>query len=657
MPSPWRPRRPQPGPPTRDFWCSPFVHEAVRETDRDLWPLVNRMVANALVPELRVAGRLDLVDPARIEEQIGVLGFSLPLEPDQRAELVARLNANLVVFGRIERLGGQIRLSATLAAPQDGASLQLDVAEPRLLKATRALALRVRDTLWGGPPSFFDDERLRQLLVTKTSSARALYDVHSYLTDQQREALLDGVLAQEPGAYGALWARYLDGPTTGENRRALAAATDQLTDPQLQAFFSAIGADEIDAQVCDGVDAEALGRRYPALLGPLAPAVCAQLAGDWERALRFLWQAHGDVGLRMLSRRLLQHQLFLSRSCADQLAAQERVQRLSPESVYGWAMLAHWYARCEFGEQARHFLRVARVLLGDDPRLRGRTALQGAWIHLLDFDVDGARSWLEMVERNAPAEDDNSAVFSLTALALHMQGRSLAAVARSREGLEAFRDGDRNRFDSQAVSAFFPLLRLNAFAEAREVLAEVRERVGASDAVPDRHFLAVFELALAKAEGRADVAALEAETERLGAELEAELGDLGLMEREALACMLYTYTGDAKRAVALSRSARTTSLHLAGCRLRDAEDLLSHGRYAEAAALFHKSVRTIAFGRATYGDLMAEGLLGYARALEGAGRTDDARKILERIAANYARAERLLPAVASAREELAHLGR
>lgn len=635
----------------------PFTPTAppTRTVDDQLWPLVDRLVVNALAGDERLHGRLRRVDPAAVAAEIERRELGPTFDDAAILELAAALQANTVLVGQVGRAQGFVHLDGSLRVVGSPGESRLQARHVHLLDAARALAGEARRTIWGDPAPALTPARLSQLLVSTPSAAAALGSMEAHDSLEERAAAWERARAADPGAAGLAWLHYLDNVTDPLRRTALADHALATDDPELRAFLAAVARGE-HVTACADVDAAAVGARYPLLLGPLAEAVCAYLRGDWSDALRLAGRAYDDVTLRAVALPFLLKLQYLTRTCDEALPQLRRVQSLSPEFVVGWSALAHWYVRCDRLDEARDALRIARALLRDDSATARRVAYNGAWVQLAALDVEGAREWLDLLDRTRDPAVPEGGEYFVRSLALHLQGRPEEARAVLADGLDAFRPLRDNTYTMLAASLLYSELAANRPAAARRLAEEFGAAFG-DPADAGNHYMAqMLDLAVQRAEGRIDERALERRVAALGAAVEAALGDLGRDERHAQECMLATYLGLTGRAERVLEAARPGNSFLGGCRLRRAERLLADGRAAEAAEEYDRALRDILWARFIYADFLGAALLGRARALEAAGRAADARGDYERLVRNFARSERVLPEYVAATEALARLG-
>jgi tRNA A-37 threonylcarbamoyl transferase component Bud32 len=633
---------------------APFRSTPGRPTDEILWPLVERMVVNALEPDERVLGRLDRIDPGDVAAEIARRELGAAPDQDGLLELAAVLEANVVLEGTLRRERGRLRLEATLWTVDDGRRAALSVEDVRLPAAAGALAAAVRAQLWPEPPAPLRPERLARLLVTRPEGATVLLGLAPGLTGSARSDLLDRLTEIDPDAPVGPWLRYLDKPTYGSRAQSLGAAAPNVADPDLRRLFEAIAARGGRARACAELAAEALGGRYPETVGPLAPAVCAWLRGEWEEAVRHARLAWDLPPLRSLARPFLAHVLTSSRTCDELLPLQRELQQLLPEDPVGWGTLANWQVRCERPEEARRSLAVARALLGDDGQERRMVGYEGAAAHLALLDVEAAREWIELVER-ARRPVEHSRYYLTTSLGLWVQGRYREGLERAREGLLALADRPDDLYTALLTSSVWVSIHAGRPDEAERLAAEFGRALRESDAPERRHAARVLDLGLERARGRVDDAALATRMAALGDELEVAQGAAGRPERHAAECLVFSHFAPAEAAALLERADPGNAL-LGGCRLRRAEALLATGEPAAAAAEFRRALSDILWGKYAYVELLPAALLGLARAQQALGREDLARAGYERVVTTFARADRPIPAVAAATAALDALG-
>ena len=633
----------------------PFRHEAERELDRDLWPLFDRFVVNALAVDERVRGSLVRVDPAAVAREMELREIRAPVGDAEARELAVALGADVLLDGTLHREAGLLRVAGRLTLVTGPGEARFAVSGVRLKDVARSVGDAVRSTLRPEGPPAPPADRAAQLLVTRPESVTALLELDGYTPLGEAHALMDRILAADDGAVGVAWERYLANVSNPAYGAALAAYAPRVADPELRRFLQATGRRGDATDACDGLDADALGARYPLVIGPLAGAVCGYLRGEWDEALQAALRAFDQLPLRTSAGTLVTKLQYFARTCEDLLPVRRRLHELQPERPEGWSGLANWYARCDRPDEARRVLRITRALLGDDPPTNTRTGYHGAWVHLAALDVEGARPWLALVERFRRRDDPRSKYYFVSSLALYMQGRFQMGLEQVRAGMAALK-GRKDDFHTMLVASYFYMvLGLGDLDEAQRTAAGFAVDYDDPTDHGNRYMGALLSLAVARARGEVDDAVLEQELQRLGEEVERRLGALGRTEREAQECLLLSHLATAERAERHLFAAAPTNKQLGGCRFRHAQRLLEAQRYAEAAAQFQRALSDIIWARFLYADFIAPAMLGRARALEGAGDETAAGEMYERIVQNFSRADRSLPEIAPAREALARL--
>jgi serine/threonine-protein kinase len=635
----------------------PFESAPERETDRALWPLADRFVVAALEADERILRRLERVDPARVEAERERRELTGRLDADAVRELAAVLAATVVLEGAVLREGGLLHLRATLrpAAADAAAGVPLHVTGVDLPAAARALGEALRRTLWGAaPPLAASAEQAAQLLVGTPESVAALARIAGATPRDAREQVLREIEARDPAAVLVPWLRHLDNLGDRSRLPALAAAAPRAQDPEVGRFLASLAAEGDGRRACEGLDVQALGARYPFVLGPLAEAACLHRRGDSEGALRRAREAFHDLRLRPLAHRATRKLLFFARSCDEQLPALDELLRLVPGDPNDWVNNAYWEARCGQVDDALRELRVARALLPEDRTTACNMAHLGAWIHLLSSDPEATREWLDLIETSCDPQHPVQEALFVTALGNAARGR----FRRAMESLDRGRDVFRERSDVYTMfvaGLFYMRLQRRDLDGARALVHEMAARFGDGADPGNAYMAAMLALALEHAERPLAPEGLAARLEPLGQAVVAALGDLGRDERDIEECMLASALGpDALAETVLARAAPSNTL-LGGCRLRRAQRLLAGGQAALAADEFERALREILWARFLYQDLIAPALLGRAQALERAGEAAAARAAYEQVLANYQGSEDPLPEVAAAREGLARL--
>ena len=626
-----------------------------RDLDADLWPLADRFVVNALDVDERVLGRLERVDPGVVEEIALRRQLGPTIDGDEGLEVAALVRANVLLDGEVVREGGLLHLRGTLRAVPDGRSAPIDASGAQLSALARATADAIRVALWGDAPPAVPAGRAGELLLGRDESVARLATVDGLTPRGEWEQTLRAIQASDEGAIGVAWQLLLPKPDDAGLREDLAAFAGKTDDPQLRAFLAAVAPGGRGRDACADFDPAALGARYPLVLGPLAPAVCDYLRGDWSEAERQAQLAFADLRIRPLARPVLRRALALAKTCDEQIPTLERMQRLMPEQVLGWSELAVWNARCERMDEARHVLGIARALLGDDRLVNYVAATHGASIHLVDLDLDGARDWLDVLEANRDPAAPRHLYYFMSSLAFQMQGRPRQALERLREGRRALREAGGDLYSMVAAAEFYGSLALGEVDRAGRVVEEFERVFEDPKDVGNRYMAGMLRLALDRARDLVPPEALDDRMRELSHGLVRALGDLGRDERDTQECMLVSQLGTAEQATRILGRAAPTNKALGGCRYRDGARLLAEGRIPEAADQLRRAIGEILWGRFLYIDLIAPALLDHARALEGLGDRDGARAAYDRILKNYARAEGVMPEVLAARDAVTRL--
>ena len=630
----------------------PFEHEAERRVDKALWPLLDRLIVNVLGPDQRTYGRLTRVDPVRVAQEMERRELQRPLTPAAISELSAALGATVVLRGRLSRDAGRLVVVGELSG--GGRREAIEAGGTDLIGVARAIADRARALLWTAQPEV-PKRRLAQLLVTSAEGAAAV----EALLDPTREAdhakIRAAAMKADAAAIGVTWAWFLHRPSSPARRAALAKLATAATDPELGRFLGSL--DGEPAKACDGVDIKALGSRYPLMLGPLAGAVCAMVRGRWDYALHQANAAFAQIALRPLAWPLLRTILFLEKTCDEQLPTLRRMQNLTPERVTGWSQLANWYAKCDRMEDARGMMRVARALLPADARTRYRVAYHGAWVHLVALDVEGAREWVDMIEKSRdPARPRREYTF-IKSLSLYMQGRFRDGLARTRADMKTFSSMPGYDYSMLVASAFYMNLGLGQLDDAETLAGEFAAHPHSQQDDGNLYQSAMMNLAIAWARGTITPELAEKKMRALGEEVETKLGKLGRAEREASECFLLSHLGSATQCEAAVTGASASNKLMGGCRYRYGKKLLLEGKAAQASAELKRALGEILWAKFLYGDFIASARLDAARAQAQAGDTAGARAALDALIKSYRRAERTLPEVIAARKLLTTLPR
>jgi tetratricopeptide (TPR) repeat protein len=578
-----------------------------------LWPLLDRMVVNAIEP-LETVNRVTRVSPVLVEESLLHRSLPLPVPAPAADELLERLAADLGLQFAVSRQQGQVVLEASLHVRGD----------------RRVLALRARGT---------NEQEAVQSLVDDL--ARILPDGIVMDAEGQREMKL-----------ASAWAAFLRRPDrTGPESPSAVLAVEAATtsDESLRDFLVAMsGPRKLAVEACARLDAGAIGRRHPRWLGTMAEAACLERKGSPAAAVTKAMEALGIPFLRESADAFIRAQLHYERTCDDVVAIRRKLIRLTPDRPGAWAALGSWLAKCGAADESMQALRVARYLAVDG-RSRFIVGYNGTLASLLQLDIEGARSdWLDLLEdagANLPSDRLDRMV--LKGLYENLRGRFGDAVRTMASGLESCGDDWRDyQCGFLATGLVFALLELDEpdVEGASEVVAAFRNsldknRPAHKDPGSDAFHADMLELAVGAARSRdpSGVAIGIAAASR-----SRDVLDLPrwTMERDSCEAMLRAMLGDEQGCVELLFRSTIDRTYMGGCRFFYAGSLERAGQVAEAERQYEQSLNEMIWARFLFARLIPRAMLGRARMLERLGRSQEAAALYGRIEKNYADRDR-----------------
>ena len=625
----------------------PFAHDTERMADKRLWPLVDTMIINALRPDDVLRQRLERIDPRRVREEIVLRELSTPLTPAGALELAVGLRADVVLEGRVMRRTGQIVLEANLHLPTTPHGVILRASGAQILDAVSTFVAEMRRQVWPGDPSPPSPETRAQLWLSRASTATALAAVGREMPARQRLARYDALMQADPESVGVAWLSFVEHPRSEKRRETLRQHAATVDDPALREFLLALATPTDSA--CEGLDIDALARRYPSMIGPLGDAMCSLARGDLARAVERALDAHRDLTLRPLTYSLLSKHLHFARALDQEIPLRRQLLALSPERAHGWSKLALWYASTGDGDEAHALLRVARSLTATDRWTNYMVGYHGAQAQLLTLDVEGAREWFELMDQNRPSKGPSSSATLLRALFLMMQGRFGDARQLTARGLAAAPPGDA--YTMLATSLFYMHLTDGQHDAAARVVDELGALFNDPDDASNLYGVAMLRLGLKRARGQISAAEAAVHAQKLGDRVVALRHREGEVERTAHECLHHTHFGPAETCrETLFRD--PDSKLTGGCRYRYAQLLEAQGKLAEAIHQYTLALEYTVWLRFGYVDAIAGMMLGLAGAQQKSGDTVRAMETYRRITVNYAHADREIPEVITARQAL-----
>jgi serine/threonine-protein kinase len=629
----WPGARPLPGlPPAPRVAVLPFEGAAERTVDRRLWPLVDRMVVNALQEAAADGPPLQLVDPLRVEAELRRRELAPPFAPGAVQELGAALPADLGLAGQVAREEGAVVLRARLQrVGVDDDALELSGRGSDVLAAAADLAAAVRTAL---PQSL-------------------------------------GPAAQPPTGGGlpptlrAAWRALLRDPWSGERYDALKAAAAGAgagpgagEDAAFAAFADSVAGAPGPERPC-AAPAAALAAAHPGEVGTLATAVCRFRQYRWEEALAAAEAAFDDLGLRPEAAAFASKVDVQVRTVEARIRALQRRASLFPHEVEVWWLLAVLSSSDEAETAAAEVEDVARVaeFLSAGRDVSFGVALNAVRTAMQMGDLARAETWLQRLDRAAPQSDwDVLWRAGRKSALLQLRGRFREGQAVLEEARRSLAPRAADPYTIAATALFYSCLHFGQLHEAEGVAAEYLSFFG--DTARADHWAArLLDVSLRAARGTLAPEQAVTEAEGLAESLLRAIGPDGRRERDAFLCLVLSHLPRPAESHELLRAADPGNTMVAGCRYHAARALLAEGRDAEAREQFARARREILFRSDWYLELYLPALLGEAEAAEGAGDVQGARALYEAVARQYRDADRDLPERRAAQGALARLGR
>jgi len=632
----------------------PFRFADPRPADEVLWPLADRMVVNALEGDDRILQRLDRVDPLVVEEELQRRELGNPPQGGEIDELVGVLEATVVLEGSLARDRGRVRFEGSLRTAGRQRILPLAVDGDHAVGVARLVADRLREELWDDEPTEVPAERLDELLLASSETARSLRELTPSTPSAARREAYERLITTDPRSVGLVWLRLLSDVRSSRWSKELGRRASDLEDDDLRAFFEELaGTTDIDRD-CDGPRLGALGERHPLVLGPLALALCHQRRGDISKAMDRALDAFRRQELRPLAAAVVRQALHYTHAPEKEVEVRARLQSLMPEHVLGWSRLAITLGEVGRMEEAKGMLRVAASMPGEDQRTRYLVGYHGALVHLLAFEPGGAGDWIDLMKRHYDAKRPDGHHWLLVSAYAQLQGRSEEALESLRDGLRSLRSTLGDDYTILATTAFYRLVAAGRYDKAAAVLTEFETAFPEPRKRGDSYGITMLRLVLATKRAEVTEANARERMRSLGEDLVQETKERGAYERaihESLAWTHLDWRDDCRDL--LFRA--PTNRFIGGCRFRYALLLAAGGDHAEAARQLDTALVEIT--RARFGALsyVPAIMLALAIAQERLGRAGEALRWYERIVASHARADHEVPEVIQAARAIARL--
>ena len=623
----------------------PFETHPDREVDKQLWPLTDRVLVNALT-EADVRRRdVARVDPLLVAGEMKKREMTPPLTVDQARELAIALKADAFLHGRVLRTGGLVRLEATLSSVRDEARETYSADGADAFSAARALISNLSSS-----------HLIR--LRPDASSEPIVTEPPSGVVDVAR---LDASLASfVPGAaasaddLAARWVSVLRDPWSEEPYTAFSKAAAASNDDVLRDYAAVLGHGLRPDLACED-GAKALADRYPRSMGALAPSLCSFRRMKAADAVARAEEAFADMRLRPIAA------LFLAKTYAqahDRKALvrfHERRVHLFPDDADAWSLLAMMHVEDGRTVDGRACMRVAESLY--DPARDGlRVAVNATRFAIRSEDMAAARSWVDKLGAAKPSGDSDEMFRALLrATVLRLRGRFREASAVLEQARERLAAHHGDPYTEVATTLFYAYFAAGDETHAT-IVADDYAKLFPAETSPDHWAAALLQLAVRAKWGRVPKREASKQAFSLAERFEKSMPESGKRYRDGILCLWQSYMGDDAAATELLLQAQPENTLIGGCRFAAARLKAKEGKLADARALFARSRADMLFRANWYMELYLPALAGEADAAMRSGDTEGARVLYERIVAQYADADVDLAQVSHARSTIARLG-
>ena len=599
-------------PPEPSIAVLPFKVNAERNYEKILWPLFDRTVINSLEKADVVKGTLRRIDPLR------VLGEMKRREMDgirsmiEAREIGHAVNADLVLSGSVDRKQGFVEAQADLIRVSGDNDIKLNVKGIDLFKTATLLAGKVVNII-GNKGADIKQGKL------------------------------------DPG-FAEAWYLILTDPWSLNNYKKLSLKAKDSPDARLQKFASALLNKTDECEKISGI----LEKEYPQKIGSLAKAACLFRKGSHARALTEAEKAFESLPLREEAARFIGHIQVSSRSIEEQISFHEQRCQLFPHDVDLWWHMSNLYLRAGRNRDAADAMQVAESLT-DERKINFKAALNGVRTSIQELDLSGASVWMQRLERAKPGSEwDIEWRFAQKSALLQMQGRFGDSQKVLEEARKELAPVHGDPYTIMANALFYSYLHFGNRNSAEKV-AEEYISFFQNTTKPDRWTALLMDLALKYINGKVKINSFTAEAERIGQKLLESVGDTGKKERDGFLCLLFSYLGPYEKAQEIHFRADPKNTMVGGCRFRAAQIALGENRYSEARLLFERARKEILFRSDWYLEFVLQSLIGEARAAEGAGELEDARRLYLQITRNYEYADRELDDIKEAHRALSRI--
>lgn len=624
-----------------------------RDADKVLWPLLDRVLFNALDADERFYGGLKRVDPLLVAEEIVRRELPARLGDGDVKELAIGFQATHVLRCSVERSEGTVRLACGLTRLADGSLVDLAASHLEAYGAVDGLVTLLRNRL-ELPHDTVSEQALAAMLLGSLEGLAQWQSTGTASSRGERRKAYQAMLASKSDAVAGAWYRLMEYPRDQQAADSLRSVASSAPDPRLRELMREVGDAHVRANACGEVDLAAVAQAYPWGVGRLGHAACALRRGNKDEAMAEALAAFQDPRTRLQASRFLVRLLPDAYSCEESISIRTHIQQAFPENGVGWSALAYYVADvCGQADEAAKLVRVARSMPVSGDQGRYYVASNGLVIRLVQGDAAGVSESLADLLASYKESMQDHEFYLLHALALQMQGRFGQAMDVRRKGYEIVRNQSDDALTLMAATYFYAALEEGKREVADAVVADMERRFSQhQDASGNWYWADAMRLVLDYHSGAKSKAQVLQSMRDLGADIEKQLGVAGKLESEAQEALFLAHIGEREACKNLLFSASPGNRYLGGCRFLYGLLLTERGQWAEARAQFHQALTSVILGKAFQTALIPQLLLWEAKAAQKAGSAADSRTLYKRIVDAYTHADRELPEVIAAREAL-----
>lgn len=587
----------------------PLESAPERVLDKNLWPMADRALYNALMDDRSNRGRVLAIDPLVIEKQMLAREMAGAIAGAQAGEIGAAVDAQVVLEGSVSRVSGEVAFQVELVQVGGEAVCELEGRGADLFEAAADVADQLRHNAGEG------------------AKADEAEEAHTL-----------------PGPFANAWAGTLKDPWTEHRYAALTAAAGE--DATLRRLAELLAGSRGSGNECLNAAAE-VGHAWPEQVGPLAEAVCRHRRLEYPQALSAAQRAFEKPALRRGAAALItkvdsqvRKRIDRERFLADRVA-------LFPDDHEAWWLLAFMHATGSGPVEAVPTVKVASALsLGKEVSFPVALNAVRTTMQLRDFTE--AEKWMEALDRAEPRSGwDVMWRGGRKNGLLQLRGRFGEAQRVLEETRELLAKEHGDPYTIVANALFYSYLHFGRLDEARAVAGEYLGFFEGTDK-PDLWTARLLIAALHKARGELDSDAYVEEVRRLGDELGRAVGRAGKREQDAFVCLALAHGAPPAEVKRHFMQADPANKMVAGCRVVAAQVLLEEGRADEARSYFAQARADILYRSDWSYELYLPAMLGHARAAAKAGDAQGAKAIYAAIIEQYRQADRELDEVKAA---------